>query len=262
MRSRRAPLVAVGLVLLALAFLDPTDLASATSLALGPAVKFSATFTPDRLGSPTSISLTLTLDPPAPTVPPPVEAVEVSLPTDLGLATSGLGLASCEPSALLTEGPAACPANSKMGTGTALVEVPFGPETIPETVALSLYAAPSSDGYIHLAILAYGKEPVYAFTVLSGVVHAGNVVIDIPPIPSVPAAPYVSLVRLHATLGGALLYHERVDNHTIAYRPRGIGLPDSCPHGGFPLAATFLFDSGERMKAATVVPCPARHALR
>jgi hypothetical protein len=202
------------------------------------------------------VSFAVSIDPPAVTGPIPLTAVQVKYPSNLGLATSGLGLAACEPSALELQGPEACPPDSKMGQGTALVEVPFGPTLVSESATLEIYAAPSSDGYVHLAILAHGSEPVIASIVLAGVLHPGELSISIPPIASLPGAPYVALVKMHASLGGALTYYERVRGHTVAYRPKGIGLPDTCPRGGWRLAAGFTFADGESSQASTAIPCP------
>ncbi len=230
--------------------------------ASAPSARLSAAFRPDRLGAPTTVSFAVSIDPPAGSAPPPLSGIEVSYPSDLGLATSGLGLAACEPSALELLGPAACPADSKMGEGSALVEVPFGPAMVEESASLEIYAAPSSDGYLHLVILAQGAEPVIATVLLTGVLRPGRLQISVPPIPSLPEAPYVALVRMHASLGGALRYYESVGGRTVAYRPRGIGLPDSCPRGGWRLGAAFTFTDGESSRASTVIPCPQGRRAR
>ena len=143
-----------------------------------------------------------------------------------------------------------------MGAGSALVEVPFGPEIVTENVALDIYAAPSEDGHIHLAILAHGAEPILANVVLPAVIDPGQLDITVPAIDSLPGAPSAALVRMHAQLGGQLTYYEQRHGHTIAYRPRGIGLPDSCPHGGFRLAATVNFTDRQSTGAQARVPCP------
>jgi hypothetical protein len=217
-----------------------------------------AAFSPERLGAATAISFKVKIDPPAETIPLPLTGVEVSYPADLGLATSGLGLEACNPGALESEGPSACPPDSKMGGGNAVVEVPFGPLVRSESVALGIYAAPSGDGYLHLAILAHGSTPVIAQVVLNAVLTPGRLAISIPPIATLPDAPYATLVEMHATIGGALTYYEHTHGHTVAYRPKGIGLPDSCPRGGFKLGASLAFTDGQRSAAATVIPCPAR----
>lgn len=216
----------------------------------------SATFAPKHLGAPTTVSFAASIDPPVASGPLPLSAVVVNYPSDLGLATSGLGVATCEPGALEAQGPEACPPDSKMGQGSALVEVPFGLDIVNETVALDLYAAPSSDGYVHLAILAHGSTPVIASVMLAGVLYPGRLQITIPPIASLPGAPYVSLVSMRASLGGALTYYEQVHGRTVAYRPAGIGLPEHCPHGGWKLAASFTFADGQSSRARTAVACP------
>ncbi len=230
--------------------------------ASGPAAILSAAFAPKQLGAPTTVKFAVSIDPPPVSGPLPLSEVAVSYPSDLGLATSGLGVATCEPSTLEVQGLGACPPDSKMGQGSALVEVPFGPVIVRESVTLEIYAAPSSDGYVHLAILASGAEPVVASVLMSGVLRPGRLLISVPPIPSLPGAPYVSLVNMQAVLGGPLTYYERVRGRTIAYRPRGIGLPESCPHGGWRLGAAFTFTDGQRSQASTAVACPRRAPSR
>jgi hypothetical protein len=229
--------------------------AAAYSAASGPSAALSAAFSPERLGAPTTVSFTVNIDPPSDGAPPPLAAVTVGYPRDLGLATSGLGLEACAP-ATLEQDEEACPPNAKMGVGSAVVDVPFGPELVTETVSLALYAAPSSDGFVHLAILARGGEPVLASIVMTGVLEPGRLTIAVPPIASLPGAPYVSLVRMKAQIGGALTYYEHVGRRVVAYRPRGIGLPDRCPRGGWRLAAGFEFAGGRHSGASTVIACP------
>jgi hypothetical protein len=223
----------------------------------GPPAALSAAFQPLRLGAATTISFAVRIEPTSEAVVPvPISGVEVSYPANLGLATSQLGLESCSPAVLQLEGAEACPADSKMGQGRALVEVPFGPEAVREHIVLGIFAAPSNDGYLHLAIVAEGSYPVLARIVLAGVLLPGRLQISIPPIASLPGAPYASLVSMRASIGGALTYYEDVHGRTVAYRPRGIGLPESCPRGGWRLGASFAFIDGQRSHAATVVACP------
>lgn len=225
----------------------------------GPHATLTAAFTPLRLGRPTTVSFAVRIDPPALSAPPPISAIEVNYPRNLGLATSGLGLEACDPQRLATQGTSACPPDSKMGEGSALVEVPFGPGIVEEAVHLDTYAAPSPDGYLHLSILAHGQEPVIASVVLSAVLLPGRLLITVPAIASLPGAPNASLVGMRASLGGALTYYERAHGRTVAYRPQGIGLPDSCPRGGWKVAAKFTFLDGSATRARTAVRCPARH---
>jgi hypothetical protein len=63
---------------------------------------------------------------------------------------------------------------------------------------------------------------------------------------------------MRLTLGGNLTYYERVGSRNVAYHPAGVGLPRSCPRGGFPFAASFAFIDGSASRARTAVACPRR----
>lgn len=227
--------------------------ASATQTA-----RISAQLNPEHLGSATTVSLAfdITGDGSAPSA---LLHIQLAFPGNLGFATSGLGLAACTPQTLELVGPEACPPDSVMGHGSALVEIQIGPELVREEVLLTLLAAPSTDGYLHLLIYAEGKVPVKGQVLLSGTLLPGRMEVTIPPIPSLPQSPYVAVVRIRITLGGALTYYERRHGRVVAYRPPGVGLPSRCPRGGFPFGASFSFMDGTLSRAATAVACPARH---
>lgn len=224
--------------------------------AAGPPTALSASFTPERLGAATTVKLAIRIQGSGQSAPAPVSQVDLEFPSGLGLATSGLGLAECDPVALQAEGEKACPANSRLGSGFASVGVSFGPALVDEHVTLGLFAAPSSDGFIHLAILASGLEPIDARIVMAGELLPGHLQITVPPVASVPGAPDVAVLSLQATLGGALRYYEHAHGHTVAYRPRGIALPARCPSGGWQLSARLAFMDGSVSRARTVVGCP------
>lgn len=218
--------------------------------------KINARFTPERLGSATALSLGFQLASHDGHAPAPLSAMQLAYPANLGLATSGLGLASCAPSQLEAMGGEACPANSRMGSGSATVELPLKIDTVTEHISLELFAGPSSDGYLHVLVYASGVFPVYAQVILSGVLMHGRLKIVVPPIPSFPEAPDVVMTQMQLTLGGRLTYYERVAGKLVPYHPAGVGLPSSCPSGGFPFAATFEFVDGGQADAHTAVPCP------
>lgn len=215
----------------------------------------SATFKPERLGHATTLSFGFQIGA-AGEAPAALAGVSIAYPRNLGLATSGLGVAPCQPATLEALGPPACPSNSRMGSGTALIGLQIGPILVHETVSLTLLAGPSSDGYLHLLLYASGIFPVEAIVVAGAVLLPGHLSITVPPIPSLPEAPYVSLAELRMTLGGHLTYYETVKGHSVPYHPAGIGLPQECPRGGFSFAATFAFLDGSHSRADTAVPCP------
>jgi hypothetical protein len=222
-----------------------------------PTSRISAAFTPERLGAATTVTFAFAISAPVGT-PAALEEVVVGYPRNLGFATSGLGIAACMPAALEALGAQACPANSRMGHGDAVVEIPIGPEVVHENVAIEVFAAPSPDGYLHILAYVSGVYPILAQVLLSGVLLPGHLNIVIPPIPSLPAAPYVAVTHMRLTLGGHLVYYERRGSRNVAYRPPGVGLPRSCPHGGFAFAASFGFIDGSRSAARAAVPCPRR----
>lgn len=253
------PRAHVAVTAIALCAMLPCPAQAEQRPALHPALHATmhARFTPKRLGSATTVSLgfQITAGADAPTA---LSSIDLAYPPNLGLATSGLGLAACSPQALAVVGSAVCPADSRMGGGSALVEIPIGPAIIKETVQLALFAGPSPDGRLHILVYASGLFPVIAQVVLSAVLMSGHLNVTVPPIPSLPDGPYVALAQMRLTLGGHLTYNERVGGRTITYHPAGVALPRSCPRGGFPFAATFAFIDGARARAHTAVACPRR----
>ena len=68
--------------------------------------------------------------------------VNLRYPENLGVATSGLGLATCTAARLEASGPDDCPADSVMGIGNAIAEFPIGPEIVHESAPVSIFRAP------------------------------------------------------------------------------------------------------------------------
>jgi hypothetical protein len=83
--------------------------------------------------------------------------------------------------------------------------------------------------------------------------------ITVPLVPTLPGAPDLSVVRIQTTLGGNLTYYQRAHGKTVAYHPKGIGLPKRCPRGGFKFTARFAFLDRTTAGAHTAVACP-KHA--
>jgi hypothetical protein len=179
------------------------------SAVAAPTARMSAAFTPERLGAPTTVSFGFQLEQGGQT-PAPLSGIELAYPRNLGLATSGLGVSACSPAQLQVRGPVGCPPNSRMGEGTAVVGIAFGSALVKEAVQLALVAGPSPDGYLHLLVYATGKFPVEVYVILTTELLPGRLMVTVPPIPSLPAAPYVSLTEMHLTLGGHLTYYETV----------------------------------------------------
>lgn len=230
-----------------------------------PSVRLTATLTPERLGQGTTIAFEVEIAAARGRVPPPLSEIELRYPSDLGIATSGLGIETCAAATLEASGPGGCPPDSVMGSGSALAEIAFGPEMIDESALVTILRAPTRGGRLALLLYVNGATPVEARIVLPSLLLAapapfgGLLDIGVPLVPSLPGAPPVAVVRLRATIGaGGITYYERVRGRTIAYHPRGVQLPDRCPRGGFPFAARLRFADGSAAGARAAVPCPRR----
>jgi hypothetical protein len=254
----RAPkrLIVLGGVLLACLVAAAPAMASATAV-------LHTSFSPNRLGASTTIGFGFDIAGPDGAVPPPLRSVSLKLPPGINYLTTTLGLAICQPAALLERGLAGCPPNSRLGFGNAFVEVPFGETSGHEIPDIQAVMGPPHNGNIVVLFYADGREPVYAQLVFAGELIAGSQTLGgslnaaIPLVPSVPAGPPVSIVRVRTTIGPAhLTYYERRHGRTISFHPRGVSLPWRCPRGGFPFSAAFSFEDGTSAVANSTVPCP------
>jgi hypothetical protein len=236
-------------------------LALSSALAATPAwsmqlTSISAGFSPLRLGAPTALSLGFDVRTPDGSLPSALTGLVFHYPPDLGIGTSGLGLATCTQSKLSLDGPKACPSNSIMGRGTALAKFQVSPEVSEENAEIALVAGPSQNGYLKLLISATGAYPVAARIVMSTLLLPGQLQISVPLVEGLPEGPDVAVVRVKVTIGGKLTYYEHSHGKKVAYRPKGILLPKRCPAGGFRFRADFSFLDGTRSQAQTVVRCP------
>jgi hypothetical protein len=256
-RARIVAFVAFAPIALAAALTLCACLPGAAAAAAPPSVSISTVFTPERLGKPTTVSLGFQVSAgPGKVVPPPLTGIDFKYPADLGIATSGLGVASCEVAALETYGPSICPPNSVMGSGGATAEIPVGGDVEHETANIVLLAGPSRDGYVRLLVCATGLSPVAARVVMFSLLLDGELKLTVPLVESLPGAPDVSVVRAHVTLGGDLTYYERRNGGLVAYRPKSVVLPRRCPRGGFRFSADFSFLDGTHAQARRTVACP------
>ncbi len=225
--------------------------------------KLDVTLTPERLGKGTTIVFDFQIAAGDSQVPSPLTALDLSYPANLGIVTSGLGLATCSLTALEVMGPPGCPADSRMGYGSASVEVPFGPTIIKENSSIAIFMGPPQEGRLGLLFYADGMTPIAAELIFPSLVlpapvpYGGSLDTTMAPVPTLPGAPDAAVVRLHSTIGPlGLTYYERSHGRTRAYRPNGIVLPGHCPRGGFPFAALFTFQDHSQATAYTTVPCP------
>ncbi|HLM84723.1 MAG TPA: hypothetical protein VK272_00890 [Solirubrobacteraceae bacterium] len=241
-------------------------LAPAGAYAIAEQATLQASFSPDRLGEPTTITFGFHLSTTEGTAPPPLIGLDLRMPAGLNYTTTTLGLAICQPAALIADGLAGCPANSRLGYGSALVEVPFGTGAGHEIPEIQAVAGPSPGGNLVVLFYANGLYPVDAQLAFSGEVlpdtgrFGSQLTATVPLVTSVPGGPDVSIVSVTSTIGPShLTYYKHVHGRLVPFRPRGVSVPERCPRGGFPFAAEFTFQDGSRTSAQTMVLCPPHH---
>jgi hypothetical protein len=248
----------------------PCEVATATQIA-----SLHASFSPERLGSPTTIFVDFRISSRPVDGSRALTNVSLFLPDEMGLATSGLGLENCIRSRLEERGPEGCPSQARMGRGTATAEIAIGGEPVVETAQVEVFSSPVQDGRLTLMVYANAESPVSAQLVFPSTVvpasppYGEAIDTDIPLIESVPGGPNVAVTRLQMTLGatptgiGHFVYYRSVRGKAVPYSPRGLILPPVCPRGGFPFKAQFAFEDGTAATALTTVPCPPRgHRMR
>ena len=242
-----------------------SSLGATTALAAPASERASlhASFSPDRLGASTTISYGFHLQTSEGLAPPPLASITLYIPAGMNYTLTTLGLAICQPAVLQAQGPKGCPPNSRLGAGSALVEVPFGTGSGHEVPEVQAVVGPPHDGNMVVLFYANGQTPVFAQLEFTGEVlpdsglFGSKLATSVPLIPSVPNGPDVSVVSVNATIGPAgLTYYKHSHGHLVSFHPLGIGVPEHCPSGGFPFHASFAFQDGSQASASTTVPCP------
>jgi len=226
-------------------------------------VALHTSFSPDKLGASTTVGFSFQITNTEGGLPAPLTGLSLHLPAGIDYVTTTLGLSICQPARLLERGLSGCSPNSRLGFGSALVEVPFGTGSGHEIPEIQALMGPPHDGNIVVLFYANGQEPVYAQIVFQGELVAGSDALGgdldaaIPLIPSVTNGPPVSILSVESTIGPShLTYYKQVHGKKVAFHPRGVSVPQTCPRGGFPFSANFTFLDGTSAVASSVVPCP------
>lgn len=226
--------------------------------------KLKAGFSPYRLGRSTTVKLALEIGVAGESdgLPSPVTRFEMRIPANLELIGSSLGLSICHPEALLANGPDGCPSDARLGLGSAQIKVPVGPEPVTEGATIEAEMGPPVGEEIGVLLYAEAGTPVAAQLIFPGVLFGGtsqSLSTAVPLIPSLPGAPYISVVSMKLSLGPeGLTYFKTVHGRTVGYRPEGIALPEHCPRRGFRFSSKIAFADGTSVSASSTVPCPAR----
>lgn len=223
-----------------------TPVQAPTSATIAPSLS------PDQFGAKAILTFTVSYAGGEFGVPTPVRRSVLRLPAGLSLDVPSLR--SCTTTRLLSRGPAGCPAQAEIGDGHALMEVHAGTENITEDATMWTFLGPPQNLRPTFEILAQGYTPVDERMVLNGTVLSGHapygeeLVMSIPPIPTLVYEPDASIVTFSLTIGTS----KRHRTHDAA----AVLVPASCPVGGFPFAASFTYADGVTGSTLAEVPCP------
>ena len=228
-----------------------------------------ASLSPDRLGAYATVFIGFRISSIPTWEQVPLTKVSVDLPSETGLATSGLGLENCLRPRLEEVGLlGGCPSDSLMGRGTATAEIPFAGELVVESAQVDVFSARVQNGRLALMVFVEAHSPVETELVFPATVvpapppYSEGIETNVPLVPTVPEGPDVAVTHFQMALGSTptgpdhFVYYRRVHGHRVAYAPRGLLLPPTCPRGGFPFNAQFAFQDGSTATAHTTVPCP------
>jgi hypothetical protein len=238
----------------ALAAGAPQPGAPETSATIAP------TLTPNKLASKASLSFTIRYAGGELGVPAPVRRMVLRFPAGLSLEIPRLR--SCNIARLRAHGAGGCSKQSQVGTGQALVEGLSGATITTESVALSAFLGTPKHLEPAIEILGQGITPREERIVFTGTLqpdrppYGEQLILSIPPIPTIPLEPDASIVAFSLTIG-ATHRHSRGPNTVIT--------PPRCPPAGFPFAGEFTYAGGSSGDALATARCPrgaARPAAR
>lgn len=262
-RPARRSAALAALLAAAVACLAPVAGILAPAAGAAQTVRLKVAFEPDRAGARTTILFGFSVSGPHGSAPSPVRSLDLRLPAHMGIATTTLGQANCQPQALIDYGLAGCSANARIGFGDAVAVVPVTEHPVTEQASLTALMGPAAIDRLQVLFYAEGLTPVFATLVFPGVVLADSnpfgerINTDIPLVPSWPEGPNVALTSFKSTIGPLhLTYHRQVNGREISYHPHGVRVPKHCPHGGFPFEAQLTFEDGTTANAVAHVPCP------
>jgi len=210
---------------------------------------------PDRLNAKGALRLTVNFgEGPSEEIPLPVRRAVLRFPLGLGIEIPHLR--SCSIARLRARGPSGCSSQSELGRGSALAEALAGSQLITEKISLWLFLGPFHNLEPTFEILGQGTTPFDERVVLTGTVvpdhppYGEDLVLSVPPIPTVPLEPDASMASMSLTVGTTKSPHPNQANTVV--------VPPSCPTGGFPFAAEITYADGSSGSALANATCPGR----
>jgi hypothetical protein len=215
-------------------------------------VSISPSFSPDKLGADAIFKLSFHFGGGELGIPQPGRRSVLHLP--VGLTLSANKIATCSRARLRARGVKGCSRNSLIGRGKALVEINYGTLPEPEEAELWAFIGPFKGANPTIVILAQGETPLERRVILTGDVlpdhppYGNKLIVNIPPIPTVPLEPDASTISFSITIGS----RQTGPGHALAK----VHIPKHCPAGGFPFLDEFTFADGSTYSAHATSHCP------
>lgn len=238
-------------------------LVPASALAEETVTITSAGFKPDKLGVPTNVFGSATISSTNLPVPSPITHVEVYGPPGVTLDLRGTG--TCSEATLENVGPEGCPANSRAGFGGGEGVYELAHEIINEHFTLDFFLGDNRPGHVTMLIYLNATKPVSFQTVFTAITIHGprpyglGFSLNVPLIKVLPEASDASATSSFLTLGAKnAAYYKTIHGHRKLLHVKGIILPKSCPHGGWPVASVFKFQDGSVVMAKRSIRCPRK----
>jgi hypothetical protein len=223
-----------------------TTAQAATSASIAPSLS------PNRLHAKAALTFAIQYAGEELGLPSPLRRAILKLPA--GLTLDIPELRSCSARRLQSFGLKGCPTRSEIGGGHALVESNLGSEVLAEHITLSAFLGPPRNLQPTFEILGEGHTPLSVQMVLTAVSlpdrapYGEELVMSIPPIPTVPGEPDGSVVTFSLTIGAS--------GRRRAHDAATIVVPSHCPVGGLPFAGEFTYADGSTGSSLASTPCP------
>jgi hypothetical protein len=223
-----------------------------------------ASFTPDALDVPTNVSGSVVIGSTLGGLPSPTTHISILGPAGMSLSLEGIG--TCNPLALETIGPTACPLDSTAGGGGGVGAIVLGQQVIEAPFSLNVFRGPNEDGHVVVLLYANATSPVSVQLVFRAQViteappYGLGFSFGIPAIPTLPGASNVSVLNGRLTIGATnAAFYQKVHGKRKLVHVKGIISPKRCPSGGFPIETQLDFEDGSTTIGKTTIPCPPSH---
>jgi hypothetical protein len=220
---------------------------------------------PNKLGAGTKVNFTVTSTNSTGGMPAPSQQAVIHLPGGLKIDTDGFPV--CTKATLDSKGPTGCPKGAQVGGGSSVLVAQLGPQTITENATVQAFVG----GKGKLELYANGQTPISQQLTLEGTLgpdsapYGQQLVVLIPPIPTVPGGPNASIQTFSTSIGASRKATKKKGKKAaLAAKKKKkaksttvnlVTAPSKCPAGGFKWGGDFTYSDGASSVTA-ISPCP------